>query len=181
MVHRAGASVGTGAVSRGMDEDAFHKARAASDRWACRWVLAFDTSERNVQGLWSSRDELERLLRQHWSAIEFASPPKVLQVMKKSASSQQLAEMFNDALLCGVLIVYADTRVIMLLDHSVVSGHLGCRLTTWISQKEWADHIGMPAPSLLMVKPGPPTQRRPPVHPSTLPRVHAPTLRTRPT
>ena len=129
-----------------MDEDTFHKVASAHDRW----VLSFDTSKENVQDLWSSRDELERLLHQHWSAIELDVPPKVVQVKEKSVSSQQLTKMFSDALSCGVFIAYADTRVVMLLDHSVVSGHLGCRLTTWVSQKEWADYIGMPAPSLLM-------------------------------
>ena len=58
-----------------MDEDTFHRARSAHERW----VLAFDTSEANVKELWAARDELERLLQQHWSAIEFESPPKVVQ------------------------------------------------------------------------------------------------------
>jgi len=129
-----------------MDEDSFHKAVRHTDRW----ILSFDTSAENVQTLWDARGDLEKLLREHWSAIELDEAPGIMQVTQKSAASgKQLAAMFQDALKCGVYVLYADTRVFMLLDHSVVSGHLGCRLTTWVSQQEWADHIGMPAPGFL--------------------------------
>jgi len=129
-----------------MDEDAFHLARAAYERW----VLCFDTSSEHVQALWDAREELERLLHQHWAAIEMDSTPKIMQVKQaKVATGEQLKEKLGDALGCGVFILYAGTRVIMLLNHSVVSGHLGCRLTSWVSTQEWADHIGMPAPSRL--------------------------------
>ena len=129
-----------------IDEDAFHKASAAYERW----VLCFDTALEHVQTLWGAREELERLLHQHWESIELDSPPKIVQVTQaKAATGEQLRNMLSDALECGVFILYAGTRVVMLLNHSVVSGHLGCKLTSWVSSQEWADHIGMPAPSLL--------------------------------
>jgi len=128
-----------------MDEDSFHKATSAHERW----VLCFDTSESNIRALWEARDELERLLHQHWHAIEFDTPPKVVQIMQpQSASVDQLAAMMAEALNCGVFILYAGTRVVMLLNHSVVSGHLGCKLTSWVSTQEWSDKIGMPTPGL---------------------------------
>ena len=128
-----------------MDEDAFHLARAGYERW----VLCFDCSTEHVEALWDARDELDRMLHQHWAAIELDTTPKIVQVkQEKAATREQLSDRLDDALGCGVFILYSAARVIMLLNHSVVSGHLGCRLTSWVSTQEWADHIGMPAPSL---------------------------------
>ena len=129
-----------------MDEDTFHKATSGTDRW----VLCFDTSEKNVQKLWGAREQLEEKLQEHWSAVKMDVAPKVMQITQKTnASAEQLAKMFNDALNCGVFVVYGGNRVVTLLDHSVVSGHLGCRITSWMSGMEWVDHIGMPQPSLM--------------------------------
>jgi hypothetical protein len=128
------------------DEDAFHKASEAYERW----VLCFDTSTEHVQTLWDAREKLVNLLHQHWAAIKLDATPKITQLTQPTAATgEELRAMLSDALGCGVFILYAGTRVVMLLNHSVVSGHLGCKLTSWASSQDWADHIGMPPPSLL--------------------------------
>ncbi len=128
-----------------MDEDRYHQAHAGR----CRFLLSIYTSEANVANLWARRETFDAHLRTHWSAIDLDVSPVVRQVRSDDTDTdlrERYTAIFDDALACSVLVLYTRRRIVLFLDHSVVSGHLGCRIVSWMDAQTWKDTIGLPCP-----------------------------------
>ena len=126
-----------------MDEDALHESRSRHERY----LLYMSTSVEHSTRLWNARLSLRDQARAHWAAIGLAETPQVEQLARSSVSGSELRELFQESLKYALLVLYTDRKIFFFCDHTVISGHFGCKLLSWSVCLEWIDTFGLDSPA----------------------------------